>query len=179
MHTPLRNSTSSHGHSSGAGGGSDGQPISGPPWCTYLYATDTHSVPYVYVSTHSPGYALSSCVLGANPDRSTVSVCGPTVTALMQAMPDGLTLRSGRMTGIGDGTVSHGSTGLGLPSGPSLHNVPNLVASTTPLQTALQNVMAPTATSAGGSWAPSGASAGLPTPLASSFSSPLPTGVHT
>ena len=148
----------------------------GAPTFTLLTHTLYHTCTCLLIALDR---ALSSCVLGANPDRSTVSVCGPTVTALMQAMPDGLTLRSGRMTGIGDGTVSHGSTGLGLPSGPSLHNVPNLVASTTPLQTASQNVMAPTATSAGGSWAPSGASAGLPTPLASSFSSPLPTGVHT
>ena len=126
------------------------------------------------------GYALSPCALGANTDRSFVSVLCPDSDRPMLAMPDGQTLRSGRVIGIGESTVSHGSTQLGHPSGPALNELPGFLPSATafpPLpQSGSRSTCTNTSASAG-HWAPSGASAGLPTPLAPSFSSPMPTGV--
>ena len=99
--------------------------------------------------------------------------------------PPGLALRSGRVIDIHDTAVSHGSTGLGPASGDAVEPRPGFVPSAEhfpPLSHGAAPRHASSAHGAAaspGSWAPAGASAGLPTPLAPSFTSPLPTGAPT
>ena len=117
--------------------------------------------------------AIALCPWREPDRRSIVSASRSSSARAMQAMPNGQTLRSGRVTGMDEYTVSHGSTGLGQPSGPGQNSVFHPEACSTTSPSSMESYLFTT----GGQWAPSGASAGLPTPLAPSFSSPMPTGV--